>query len=61
MANELVDVEGHIDINDNGNYTKYSANKIAKDRARALSDEDFEREIKNMPQDMQTFMRFMRG
>ena len=61
MANELADVEGHIDINDNGNYTMYNANKVAKDRARALSDEDFEREIKDMPQDMQTFMRFMRG
>ena len=60
-CNELMqNNQGHIDVSNNGKIISYCADKAAVDKARALSDEDFEREIASMPPDMQTFLRFMR-
>lgn len=52
--------QGRIDRVEYGCISTYNANKQAVDRIKALSDNEFEKAIKDFSDDMQTFLRLVR-
>lgn len=61
MANDLITNNGEITRTENSKMIVFTADKNSMNKIKELSDEDFEKEISLMDDDMKMFLRLARN
>lgn len=61
MANDLMTNIGEITRTEKSNMIMFTADKNSMDKIKELSDEDFEKEISYMDNDMKMFLKLARN